>query len=92
MTCYQEITCPDCETKTFMLAYRYKACRPGIKEQVVEMSINGSGIRDAARVLNINKNTVISTLKKVEQHRPSKSKFSDFEFGSKFGCEIGIGL
>jgi len=48
-----------------MLAYRYKAYRPGIKEQVVEkMSINGSGIRDTARVLNINKNTVISTLKK----------------------------
>ncbi len=76
-----------------MLAYRYKAYRPGIKEQVVEkMSINGSGIRDTARVLNINKNTVISTLKKVEQHRPSKSKFSDFEFDSKFGCEIGISL
>ena len=55
---------PDCETKTFMLAYRYKACRPGIKEQVVEMALNGSGIRDTARVLKINKNTVISTLQK----------------------------
>jgi transposase-like protein len=47
-----------------MLAYRYKACRPGIKEQVVEMALNGSGIRDTARVLKINKNTVISTLQK----------------------------
>jgi insertion element IS1 protein InsB len=47
-----------------MLAYCYKACEPGIKEQVVYMSINGSGIRDTARVLNINKNIVISTLKK----------------------------
>jgi transposase-like protein len=47
-----------------MLAYRYKACEPGIKERVVEMSISGSGIRDTARVLKINKNTVISTLKK----------------------------
>ena len=47
-----------------MLAYRYKACEPGIEEQVVEMAINGSGIRDTARVLKINKNTVISTLKK----------------------------
>jgi transposase-like protein len=50
--------------KTFMLDYRYKACEPGIKEQVVDMAINGSGIRDTARVLKINKNTVISTLKK----------------------------
>jgi transposase-like protein len=89
MTCYQEITCPDCgssdimksgrsgvgtqryrcrnpdcTTKTFMLDYRYKACEPGVKEQVVDMAINGSGIRDTARVLKINKNTVISTLKK----------------------------
>jgi len=55
---------PDCVTKTFMLAYRYKAYNPGMKEQIVEMAINGSGILDTARVLKINKNTVISTLKK----------------------------
>jgi IS1 family transposase len=47
-----------------MLDYRYKAYEQGIKEQVVDMAINGSGIRDTARVLKINKNTVISTLKK----------------------------
>lgn len=55
---------PECKTKTFMLSYRYRACEPGIKEQAVEMAINGSGIRDTARVLKINKNTVISALKK----------------------------
>lgn len=54
----------DCSAKTFMLDYRYKACGPGIKEQVADMGINGSGIRDTVRVLKINKNTVISTLKK----------------------------
>ena len=31
---------------------------------MVEMAMNGSGIRDTARVLNIHKNTVINTLKK----------------------------
>jgi transposase-like protein len=51
-------------TKTFLLNYRYKAYVPGVKRQVVEMAINGSGIRDTGRVLGINKNTVISTLKK----------------------------
>jgi len=116
MTCYQEITCPDCGsnqimksgrsasgtqryrcqnpdcgTKAFMLAYRYKACSPGIKEQVVEMAINGSGIRDTARILKINKNTVISTLKKVEPHRPSQSKLSGFESGRQFSGAIEIG-
>ena len=47
-----------------MQRYRYKAYEPGIKKQVIEMAINGSGIRDTARVLHINKNTVIATLKK----------------------------
>ena len=58
--CWQE----PCPTQTFMLNYRYKAYEPGIKDQVVKLAINGSGIRDTARVLEINKNTVISTLKK----------------------------
>ncbi|WAK01154.1 IS1-like element transposase [Methylobacter sp. YRD-M1] len=74
------------------MAYRYKACEPGIKEQVVDMSINGSGIRDTARVLKINKNTVISTLKKVEPHHPGQSELSGLELRSQFGGEIGIGL
>ena len=53
-----------CLTKTFLLDYRYKAYVPGVKRQVVEMAINGSDIRDTWRALGINKNTVISTLKK----------------------------
>ncbi|XVL53541.1 IS1-like element transposase [Methylobacter sp. G7] len=36
----------DCLAKTFPLDYRYKTCVPGVKRQVVEMAINGSGIRD----------------------------------------------
>jgi len=47
-----------CPTQTFMLDYRYNGCVLGIKEKVVEMAINSSGIRDTARVLKINKNTV----------------------------------
>lgn len=56
----------DCPTQTFMLKYRYKAYEPGIKAQIVDMAINSSGIRDTARVLKINKNTVINTLKRKE--------------------------
>ena len=37
---------------------------PAIKEQVVDMSLNGSGIRDTARVLKISPTTVINELKK----------------------------
>jgi len=48
------------KTRTFMSDYRYKGCGPGVKEQVAGMDINGSGIRNPARVLNINKNTVLA--------------------------------
>jgi len=65
---------PLCMTKTFMLNYRYRACQAGIKAQVVEMAINGSGIRDTARVLKINKNTIISTLKKSQHAGTSSSQ------------------
>ena len=59
--CYQNT---NCSTQTFMLTYRYQAYQPGIKEQIVAMAINGSGVRDTGRVLKISKDTVINTLKK----------------------------
>ena len=59
-----------------MLEYRYKAYEPGIKEQVVDMAINGSGVRDTARVLKISKGTVISTLKKKENRIVCESTHS----------------
>ena len=49
---------------TFMLHYRYRAYEPGIKAQVVDRALNGSGVRDTVRVLKISKGTVLSTLKK----------------------------
>ncbi len=47
-----------------MLDYNDKACAYGMTEKMVEMAINGNGIRESARGLKINKNTVINTLKK----------------------------
>ena len=58
--------------KSFMLTYRYKAYEHMIKEKVVEMAINSSGVRDTARVLGIAKGTVISTLKKSKYNHASK--------------------
>jgi transposase len=55
--------CKDCG-RVFKTEYLYRAYEPDIKEQIVEMAMNGSGIRDTARVLGIAKNTVLSTLKK----------------------------
>ena len=55
--------CEHCR-RSFQLLYTHKAHEPGIKEKVIDMALNGSGIRDTARVLKINMNTVMSTLKK----------------------------
>ncbi|MBL1352345.1 MAG: hypothetical protein COA61_003255 [Zetaproteobacteria bacterium] len=43
-----------------------------MKKKVIDMAINGSGIRDTARVLNISKGTVMSTIKKKKKHRSSE--------------------
>jgi transposase-like protein len=50
--------------KTFILDYTYQGYRPEVKQQVSEMAVNGSGIRDTSRVLKISPNTVIKELKK----------------------------
>ena len=55
----------DCTTITFILDYTYIGRLLEIKEKVVEMALNGSGIRDTARVLKISTSTVISELKKT---------------------------
>ena len=60
---HQRYKCEACK-RSFQLDYAKRAYQPGIKEQVVDMALNGSGIRDTARVLRINMNTVMSTLKK----------------------------
>jgi transposase-like protein len=57
----------DCSVTSFQLEYQHKAYYPHIKTQMIDMAINGSGIRDTARVLGINKNTVIRQLKKRQQ-------------------------
>lgn len=54
----------DCRRCTFIRSYSYRGYLPEVKQQIPEMALNGSGIRDTARVLNISPTTVIETLKK----------------------------
>jgi transposase len=56
--------CKSCG-RIFKTEYIYRAYEPGVKDQIVEMVLNGSGTRDTARVLGIGKGTVTATLKKV---------------------------
>lgn len=50
--------------RTFLRSYAYTGCLPTVKQQIVEMTLNGSGIRDIARVLQIGPNTVSKEIKK----------------------------
>jgi transposase len=65
----QRWRCNPCR-KSFQLDYRYNARKPGVKEQVPVLTLNSSGVRDISRILNINKNTVISELKKNFKREP----------------------
>ena len=59
----QRYRCYDCG-RTFVKTYSRKACDPSVHKQIVPMVLNGAGVRDTARVLGINRNTVIATIKK----------------------------
>jgi hypothetical protein len=41
---------------------------PEVKEKIIDMAMNGSGIRDTARVLKISPSTVINEIKKKESN------------------------
>jgi len=54
----------ECGRSTFIRDYTYRGYLPEVKQQIVDMAVNGSGIRDTARVLKISPTTVIEELKK----------------------------
>jgi transposase-like protein len=60
--------------RTFLRNYAYPGCLPTVKQQIVEMTLNGSGIRDITRVLQVGPNTVIKELKKSIRPLPGQHK------------------
>ena len=65
LTGAQRYSCDNqaCEVKYFQLDYKYNGCKENIDAMILNMTINGSGIRDIARVLSISTDKVISVLK-----------------------------
>ena len=55
---------PHCKRRIFLLQYCHTGRLPEVKQQIVDMALNGSGIRDTARVLGVSPTTVMTTLKK----------------------------
>ena len=67
---YQKNGTPRCKCKncgkTFQREYVNKGSKAETKQMIIKMAVNGSGIRDTARVLGISKDTVMSVLKKLK--------------------------
>ena len=59
----QRYRCTACR-RTFQLQYQHKAYEPGTRARITDMALNGSGVRDTARVLGISAQTVMGELKK----------------------------
>jgi transposase-like protein len=56
--------CRQGRGRTFLLDYAYAGHSAQVKQQIADMAMNASGIRDTARVLHISPTTVINELKK----------------------------
>ena len=54
----------ECPRRTFIKDYTNQGYKPEIRRKIVDMSVNGSGIRDTAKILKISTSTVIKELKK----------------------------
>ena len=65
----------DCG-RTFLRTYTSPGRLPEVKRQMVEMTLNGSGVRDMARVLQSSPSTVIGELKKRPAPSPQSTKGS----------------
>src|SRR4029077_15046571 len=61
---YRCRACLEGRGRTFLLEYSYAGHSLAVKQQIVDMAMNASGIRDTARVLHVSPTTVIKELKK----------------------------
>jgi len=58
----------------FSLNSAYPGRNREVKQQIVEMTLNGSGVRDIARVLHVSTSTVMRELKKLAHLKPVNQK------------------
>ena len=57
----------ECPYQTFSLTSAYPGRKREVKQQIVDMTLNGSGVQDIARVLRVSTATVSQELKKLVQ-------------------------
>ena len=61
---YRCRTCLAGRGRTLLLDYAYAGQSPEVQQQLVDMAMNASGIRDTARVLHVSPPTVSNARKK----------------------------
>ncbi len=61
----------DCLRRTFVLDTQQPGRKREVKQKIIDMAVNGSGVRDTARVLHVSPATVIRELKK-SHHNSNK--------------------
>jgi transposase-like protein len=60
-----------CAKGSLLLDYCNRWCLPEVKQAIIDMSLNASGVRDTARSLHICPNTVLRALRKKETAAPT---------------------
>jgi transposase-like protein len=75
-------THPSCPYQTFLVDYSHPGRLPEVTQQILEMTLHGSGLRDIARVLHINPTTVLEALKK-RASAPTRQRSGHPTHGSK---------
>jgi transposase-like protein len=94
---YRCRTCLEGRGRTFLLDYSYAGQSSAVKQQIVDMAMNASGIRDTARVLHVSPTTVINELKKtrvaksagVSSSPVSRDRRLDHGESADAGCVAG---
>src|SRR5215470_16721863 len=74
----------QCARWIFLLHYQDRGRMPEIRRQVVDMALNGSGIRDTARILRMSPTTVIAVLKKASALRHANRALGDTLSGTRW--------
>jgi transposase-like protein len=82
---------PTCERTIFQLTHVAHGRLPETQRQIVEMALNGSGIRDTARVLRVSPVTVLRVLKKRAQRKLGQSRGAGYIDLRGHGRTVGQG-
>src|SRR5215510_11676179 len=78
-----------CTRRIFLLQYQDRGRALEVRRQVVDMALNGSGIRDTARVLRISPTTVIAVLKKSPRASRRQPRVGPPSSGTRRRSAIG---